>query len=79
MVFVDKLLPKLRSEGRCVLIFSQFKVIRHLEHSWAGYLHERLDGSVHGHERQISIDKFNSNPEIFAFLLSTRLEVWALI
>ena len=37
-----------------------------------GYLHERLDGSVHGHERQISIDKFNSNPDIFAFLLSTR-------
>ena len=75
MVFVDKLLPKLRSEGHKVLIFSQFKVMLDILGNYLngrGYLHERLDGSVHGHERQISIDKFNSSPDIFAFLLSTR-------
>ncbi len=75
MVFVDKLLPKLRREGHKVLIFSQFKIMLDIMGNYLdgrGYKHERLDGSVHGRERQTSIDRFNKNPDIFAFLLSTR-------
>jgi SNF2 family DNA or RNA helicase len=75
MVFVDKLLPKLRMEGHKVLIFSQFKIMLDILGAYLkgrGYAHERLDGSVHGHERQLSIDRFNTDPNTFAFLLSTR-------
>ena len=53
MVFVDKLLPKLRSEGHKVLIFSQFKIMLDIIGSYLngrGYRHERLDGSVHGRD-----------------------------
>jgi SNF2 family DNA or RNA helicase len=36
------------------------------------YPYERLDGRVRGSERQKSIDRFNSDPDAFLFLLSTR-------
>ena len=33
---------------------------------------ERLDGSVSNQERSVRIDRFNKNPDVFCFLLSTR-------
>jgi SNF2 family DNA or RNA helicase len=36
------------------------------------YPYERLDGRVRGSERQKSIDRFNTDPQAFLFLLSTR-------
>ncbi|MEW5298254.1 MAG: hypothetical protein WDW36_001399 [Sanguina aurantia] len=77
MVLLSKLLPKLRSEGKRVLIFSQFKImLDQLENFLAasGYPSERIDGSTGTRERQQSIDKFSNgtDEECFVFLLSTR-------
>ena len=38
----------------------------------AGYLYERLDGSVRGEERFLAVQKFTEEKETFIFLLSTR-------
>lgn len=76
MVLVSKLLPKLKTEGHKVLIFSQFlkqldMLERYCEYSGFGY--ERLDGSTSGSVRQNSIDRFSRpNSKSFVFLLSTK-------
>jgi SNF2 family DNA or RNA helicase len=75
MVLLDKLLPKLKREGHKVLIFSQMvKMIDFIDEycETMGYNHERLDGRVKGNDRQKSIDRFNTDPSSFVFLLSTR-------
>lgn len=61
MVLLDKLLPKLRSEGHKVLIFSQFVKMLDLISDYCtfrDFRHERLDGRVRGTERQKAIDRF---------------------
>ena len=76
MVLLDKLLPKLKSQGKKVLIFSQFtKMLDLLEEyltaKW--YRYERLDGSVKASDRTASIERFNKeDQQIDVFLLSTR-------
>jgi superfamily II DNA/RNA helicase len=75
MVLLDKLLPKLRREDHKVLIFSQMvKMIDVIEEfcEFRGYPVERLDGRVQGNDRQKAIDRFNTDPRSFVFLLSTR-------
>ena len=75
MVLLDKLLPKLRKEGHKVLIFSQMVRMLDLISEYCDFRefkHERLDGRVRGNERQKSIDRFETDPDIFIFLLSTR-------
>ncbi|KAJ1444677.1 hypothetical protein M885DRAFT_474220, partial [Pelagophyceae sp. CCMP2097] len=74
-ILLDKLLPKLRREGHKVLIFSQ--MVRMLDLlaelcAHRGYPHEMLDGRVNGADRQRAIDRFNTQPDAFVFLLSTR-------
>lgn len=75
-VLVSKLLPKLKQEGHKVLIFSQFlKQIDIIEQycESQNFGCERLDGSVSGHDRQQSIDRFSRpNSKSFVFLLSTK-------
>ncbi len=75
MILLDKLLPKLKSEGHKVLIFSQFIMMLDMLAEYCrlrGYLHETLDGRVLGNERQKAIDRFNMDKDSFVFLLSTR-------
>lgn len=75
MVLLDKLLPKLQREDHKVLIFSQMvKMIDVIEEfcEFRGYPVERLDGRVQGNDRQKAIDRFNTDPKSFIFLLSTR-------
>lgn len=75
MVLLDKLLPKLRSEGHKVLIFSQFVKMLDLISDYCtfrDFRHERLDGRVRGTERQKAIDRFETEEDSFIFLLSTR-------
>lgn len=72
---LDILLPKLKSEGHRVLIFSQFvmmlDIIEHyLQIRDHGYL--RLDGQTPVNERQEMINEYNVDNEIFIFLLSTK-------
>lgn len=75
LVLIDKLLPRLQEEGHKVLIFSQMvRVLDILEDymTYRDYKFERIDGSVRGHERQASIDRFSKDKDIFVFLLCTR-------
>ena len=75
MVLLDKLLPKLRKEGHKVLIFSQMVKMLDLLSEYMdirGFRHETLTGKVKGNDRQKAIDRFNTEKDSFAFLLSTR-------
>ncbi|XP_055541042.1 SWI/SNF-related matrix-associated actin-dependent regulator of chromatin subfamily A containing DEAD/H box 1 homolog [Wyeomyia smithii] len=72
---LDELLPKLKSDGHRVLIFSQFVMMldiieKYLDIRKHGYL--RLDGQTAVTERQELIDQYTQDPNIFVFLLSTR-------
>lgn len=58
-----------------MLIFSQMvRMIDVIEEfcEVRAYPCERLDGKVRGNDRQKSIDRFNTTPDSFVFLLSTR-------
>ena len=75
MIFIDKLLPKLRAGGNKVLIFSQMVRVLDIIEDYLvtkGYPFERIDGSVSDSDRPRSIDRFNEDPNAFVFLLSTK-------
>ena len=76
MILIDKLLPKLKSDGHRILIFSQMTNLLDILSDYLnmkGFSHFRIDGKVRGDQRQQLIDKFNApNSEIFIFLLCTR-------
>lgn len=70
-----KLLYELKSGGHRVLIFTQMtKVLDILEIflNGLGYLYSRLDGATKIEERQLLTEKFNRDPRITCFILSTR-------
>ncbi|KAI9122384.1 hypothetical protein K1719_007073 [Acacia pycnantha] len=70
-----RLLRKLKSEGHRALIFTQMtKMLDVLEAfiNLYGYTYMRLDGSTQPEERQTLMQRFNTNPKIFLFILSTR-------
>ncbi|KAF2314573.1 hypothetical protein GH714_027718 [Hevea brasiliensis] len=69
------LLRQLKSEGHRALIFTQMtKMLDILEAfiNLYGYTYMRLDGSTQPEERQTLMQRFNTNPKIFLFILSTR-------
>lgn len=76
LVILDKLLPKLQSQGSRVLIFSQMtRMLDILEDYsyWRGYQYCRLDGQTAHEDRERAIESFNApNSEKFIFMLSTR-------
>jgi len=75
MVCMNKLLPKLRSEGHRVLIFSQFVLMLDIMEDYLesmNFPYERLDGRVNAIDRQQAIDRYTNSSSAFAFLLSTR-------
>jgi len=74
-VILDNMLPILKKNGHRVLIFSQFVMMldiieKYLEIRQLGYL--RLDGSTQVETRQDMIDLYNTDSNIFIFLLSTK-------
>jgi E1A-binding protein p400 len=69
------LLRKLKFGGHRALIFTQMtKMLDVLEAfiNLYGYTYMRLDGSTPPEERQTLMQRFNTNPKIFLFILSTR-------
>lgn len=76
MLLLYKLLPKLKSDGHKVLIFSQMVMMLNLLEEFLKinqYMYERIDGSTKSEDRDSSIKRF-CDPEYnrFVFLLSTR-------
>ncbi|KAI0114078.1 hypothetical protein GGR51DRAFT_546741 [Nemania sp. FL0031] len=72
---LDKLLRKLQAGGHRALIFTQMtKVLDVLEQflNIHGHKYLRLDGATKVEQRQILTDRFNHDPRILCFILSTR-------
>ena len=72
---LDELLKKLITEDHRVLIFCQMtRMLDILEEymSKKKYTYFRMDGSTQIADRRDMINEFQTNPKIFAFLLSTR-------
>ena len=76
MMLLDKLLPKLQSDGHRVLVFSQFRIMLDILEdymNYRGFSYERVDGAVTGRKRQSAIDRYSApQAEAFVMLLSTR-------
>ncbi|XP_067087110.1 SWI/SNF-related matrix-associated actin-dependent regulator of chromatin subfamily A containing DEAD/H box 1A-like [Osmerus mordax] len=72
---LTQLLASIMEKGDRVVLFSQFTMmldiveilLKHLKHRYV-----RLDGSTPIADRIVLIDEYNTDPEIFVFLLSTR-------
>lgn len=70
-----QLLQNLKDNGHRALIFTQMtKVLDILEQflNFHGYLYMRLDGATKIEDRQILTERFNSDPRITVFILSSR-------
>ncbi|XP_062239417.1 SWI/SNF-related matrix-associated actin-dependent regulator of chromatin subfamily A containing DEAD/H box 1A [Platichthys flesus] len=73
--YLKEMLASLKNNGDRVVLFSQFTMMLDivevmLKHHKHRYI--RLDGSTPIADRIVLIDDFNTDPEIFVFLLSTR-------
>ncbi|GFN95546.1 helicase domino [Plakobranchus ocellatus] len=72
---LDQLLRQLKSGQHRVLIFTQMtKMLDVLEAflNFHGHRYLRLDGTTKVEQRQYLMDRFNADPRIFCFILSTR-------
>ncbi|KAG2181239.1 hypothetical protein INT43_008822 [Umbelopsis isabellina] len=72
---LDKLLEQLKAEGhRCLIYFQMTKMIDLMEEyiSYKQYKYMRLDGSSKISDRRDMVTDWQTRPEIFLFLLSTR-------
>ncbi|KAH8553085.1 SNF2 family N-terminal domain-containing protein [Umbelopsis sp. PMI_123] len=72
---LDKLLEQLKAEGhRCLIYFQMTKMIDLMEEyiSYKQYKYMRLDGSSKISDRRDMVTDWQTRPEIFIFLLSTR-------
>lgn len=72
---LDRLLEKLKSEGhRCLVYFQMTRMIDLFEEyiNYKQYKYLRLDGSSKISDRRDMVQDWQTRPEIFIFLLSTR-------
>ncbi|KAG8179917.1 hypothetical protein JTE90_006279 [Oedothorax gibbosus] len=76
MVVVAALLKLWRSQGHRVLLFTQGRQMMEILESFVkskGYTYMRMDGTTPISTRQPAVQKFNSDPSVFVFLLTTRV------
>ena len=69
------LLTRLNSGGHRALIFTQMSKMLDILEAFLnihGYTYVRLDGATKPEMRQTLMQRFNTNPKIFCFILSTR-------
>jgi len=74
-VYLDSLLPRLKEKNCRVLLFSQFTMVMDIIEVYLSdrrHRYLRLDGQTSVVDRQSLTDKFNGDPDIFVFLLSTK-------
>ncbi|CAG9812673.1 unnamed protein product [Phaedon cochleariae] len=75
MMVLDVMLSKLKKNGHKVLIFSTLCMTLDLIEEFMimrDYNYRRLDGAIRLQERGEAINEFNNDPDILAFLVSTR-------
>lgn len=75
MQILDALLIRLKKHGHKVLIFSNFTKMLDVIEDYLylrNYNYTRLDGTRSLSDRQMNIKKFNTEDDVFVFLISTR-------
>ncbi|KAF6208767.1 hypothetical protein GE061_014507 [Apolygus lucorum] len=75
MVILDGLLERLKARGHKVLIFSTYTSLLNVLQDYMelrDYSYRRLDGNTNIDDRRTYMREFNTDPDIFTFLLSTR-------
>ncbi|XP_029886672.1 lymphoid-specific helicase isoform X1 [Aquila chrysaetos chrysaetos] len=74
-LLLDRMLPELKKRGHKVLLFSQMTMMLDILMDYC-YLRDfkfsRLDGSMSYADREENMHQFNTDPEVFLFLVSTR-------
>ena len=82
LVFLYNLLENLNSEGHKVLIYSMSKVminiIERIAKTAVKFEYRRIDGDTDIEERDKIQKEFNRNPDIFMWLLTTKVGGWGL-
>ena len=76
MQLLGKILPLWKEQGHRVLLFSQTKQMLDILEKFVqkmGMTYRRMDGNSNIKSRMAKIDEFNRNPQIFVFLLTTRV------
>ncbi|XP_071482267.1 DNA excision repair protein ERCC-6-like [Diadema antillarum] len=75
MIVVESLLKLWKKQNHRVLLFSQSKQMLDIMEDYVKdyYTYMRMDGTTSIGSRQPLINKFNSDPNIFLFLLTTRV------
>jgi len=74
-ILLGRMLPRFKAEGHKILIFSQFTGVLNILEDFLCLLnmnYRRIDGTTTQVDREERIKEFNSNEDIFCFLLSTR-------
>ncbi|XP_069687037.1 lymphocyte-specific helicase-like [Periplaneta americana] len=75
LLVLDAMLVKLKERGHKILLFSTFTTLLDLLEEYVqmrDYRYVRLDGNVKLEDRQERIKLFNTDPDLFIFLISTR-------
>lgn len=75
LLVLDAMLAKLKERGHKVLLYSTWtQILDKIEDylSLRTYKYVRLDGSTKLEDRKENVKQFNTDPEIFLFLLTTR-------
>ncbi|KAJ7324465.1 hypothetical protein JRQ81_017485 [Phrynocephalus forsythii] len=75
LLLLDRMLPELKKRGHKVLLFSQMTQMLDILMDYCylrDYQFSRLDGSMPYVEREKNMRNFNTDPEVFIFLVSTR-------
>ncbi|XP_014443025.1 lymphoid-specific helicase [Tupaia chinensis] len=74
-LILDRMLPELKKRGHKVLLFSQMTSMLDVLMDYChlrNFNFSRLDGSMSYSEREENMHNFNTDPDVFIFLLSTR-------
>ncbi|XP_066456735.1 lymphoid-specific helicase-like [Eleutherodactylus coqui] len=72
---LDRMLPEMKKRGHKILIFSQMTMMLDILIDYCYYRKYkfcRLDGSMSYTEREENMREFNTDPNVFIFLVSTR-------
>ncbi|XP_076637623.1 lymphoid-specific helicase [Colletes latitarsis] len=75
LLVLDAMLAKLKERGHKVLLFSTMTMILDVIEDYLSlrdYYYVRLDGNTPLTQRKENIQEFNTNPDLFLFLISTR-------
>lgn len=74
-LILDRMLPEMKKRGHKILIFSQMTMMLDIIMDYCYYRNFtfcRLDGTMKYAEREENMHKFNTDPDVFIFLVSTR-------